>query len=69
MAQRRREMETVKQEHRQTLEAAPMFTRSEWDEVMSWRMSRMVEEDDRIPTLDELLTAMRNAIHKTRGVR
>lgn len=69
MAQLRRKTETVEREHRQTLEAGPTFTRGEWDEVMRWRLTRMVEADEHMPLLEELLTAMRNAIKKTRGVR
>ena len=59
----------MKDEHQQVPEPSPTFTDSEWDEVMRWRIARMIEADERIPTLDELLTVMRNAIQKTRCVR
>jgi hypothetical protein len=39
-------------------ESNPTFTRREWDEVMRFRMARMFEAGETIPTLTELLIAM-----------
>lgn len=65
----RKVAKVMKDEHQQVLEPNPAFTRGEWDELMRWRMARMIEAGERIPTLDELLTAMKNAIRKIRAVR
>lgn len=54
----------ITQSQQQTPE--PTFTRSEWDEIIRWRIARMKEADDQFPTLDELLTAMRNASQAVR---
>jgi len=69
MRDRRDDAKVMKDEPQQVLEPSPAFTRGEWDEVMRWRMARMIEAGERIPTLDELLTAMKNAIRKIRVVR
>jgi len=69
MAHSREDPQVMKSEHQRVLEPSPTFTRDKWDEVMRWRMARIFEAGERIPTLDELLTAMKNAIEKTRGAR
>ena len=64
----RRDARMMKDEYQEVLEPSPTFTRREWDEVMQWRMSRMIEAGERIPTLDELLTVMRKEIQETPGL-
>ena len=60
---RRRDTAKFKRQSRQ--ETDPTFTRSEWDEIMHWRMARMIEAGEPIPTLDELLLVIQNVIQKT----
>lgn len=67
MARGRKATRIVKREHRQGPEPNPTLTRDEWDEVMRWRMARMIEAGKRIPTLEELQTAIKKAVQKARG--
>lgn len=64
-----RKRDTAKFKRQTRHEPDPTFTRSEWDEIMHWRMARMIEAGERIPTLDELLSVIRSAVQKTRGAR
>jgi hypothetical protein len=40
----------------------PTFTRQEFDELMRWRLARMRESGETMPTMKELIAAMKQAI-------
>jgi hypothetical protein len=43
-------------------EREPTFTRSEWNEIQGFRMSRIFETGETIPSLDELITSMKEVV-------
>lgn len=45
----------------------PTFTRSEWDEIQRFRLARLVESGECIPSFEELQTAMRKVRAAQRG--
>jgi hypothetical protein len=47
-------------------ELNPKLTRAEYDEVMRWRLARMREAGETIPSFSELVTAMKAAIKKVK---
>jgi hypothetical protein len=50
-------------------EREPAFTRSEWNEIQGFRMARMVEAGEAIPSFDELITAMKEVRRSTAKAR
>ena len=50
-------------------EPEPTFTRSEWNEIQGFRMARMVEAGEAIPSFDELITAMKEVRQLTAKAR